>query len=85
MGIFAIEIKASGGHGCQRTAGPGEKLYGRCQKLTCPDCLAYDFTQMLRQKGYTIVDATFKHFAGSVDGREVVDDLLKNERRSGEF
>lgn len=51
MGAFKIEILGVGGHGCDRSAKPGEKLYGRCGKFTCPDCAAYEFTQTLRQRG----------------------------------
>lgn len=50
MGAFNINITGVGGHGCERKAKPGEKLQ-RCGRFTCPDCLAYDFTQRLRQAG----------------------------------
>jgi hypothetical protein len=72
-----------GGHGCERRARPGEKLFGRCQKLTCPDCLAYDFVQMLKQKGFVVQSGAFVHFPGSA--QEVTDDLVTNERKGGEF
>lgn len=84
MGIFKIEIKGSGGHGCERTSGPGEKLFKRCGKFTCPDCMAFDFVQILHQKGFSIGEALFTHHVGAVNA-EVVDDMLKNERRSGRF
>lgn len=51
MGAFKIEIVGVGGHGCERKAKAGEKLYGRCGRFTCPDCAAFDFTQRLRQAG----------------------------------
>jgi hypothetical protein len=51
MGAFNINITGVGGHGCERKAKAGDKLYGRCGKFTCPDCLAYEFTQRLRQAG----------------------------------
>jgi hypothetical protein len=51
MGAFNINITGVGGHGCERKAKPGDKLYGRCGRFTCPDCAAYDFAQRLRQAG----------------------------------
>jgi len=83
MGQFNINITAIGGHGCTRKEKPGEKLHGRCGRFGCPDCMAYDFLQQLRQKGVTVEDATFTHWPGTKV--EVVDDLVKNERRSGNF
>lgn len=129
MGHFNINITGVGGHGCERNAKPGEKLHGRCGRFNCPDCLAYDFTQRLRQAGmvrdgeqaygqelkpgepvpegaeeyftdaeYRLVPqpveggkrffrtfhkAEFTHWPGTPTA--VVDDMLKNERRSGHF
>src|SRR5579863_4340775 len=51
MGAFNINITGVGGHGCDRVTKTGQKLYGRCGKFTCPDCMAYDFTQRLKQAG----------------------------------
>lgn len=81
MGQFKVEIIANGGHGCDRRAKPGEKLYARCVRLDCPDCLANDFAQMLRQKGNALVVATFTQWPGTE--HEVVDDLITNTRKSG--
>lgn len=134
MGAFNINITGVGGHGCDRTAKAGQKLYGRCGRFTCPDCAAYDFVQRLRQAGmvregdtatgqelkdgelppdaaevyYTDAEgrivpdreglgvvaggkrfwrkshqALFTHWPDSPTA--VVDDMLKNERRSGQF
>ena len=143
MGAFNINITGVGGHGCERKAKPGEKLYGRCGRFTCPDCAAYDFVQRLKQAGMlregdtatgqevvhssacnpndeagctcraipagaetywtdgdgNIVDhepraggkqfwrkphqALFTHWPDSPT--QVVDDMLRNERRSGSF
>ena len=83
MGQFRLEIVGTGGHGCERKALPGERLYTRCGKFGCPDCMSYDFVQQMKQKGFTLGEATFQHFPGTPS--EVVDDLLKNERRSGQF
>ena len=33
MGAFKIEIVGVGGHGCERKAKPGEKLYARCGRF----------------------------------------------------
>jgi hypothetical protein len=129
MGAFHISITGVGGHGCERKAKAGEKLYGRCGRFTCPDCLAYEFTQRLQQAGMVRagdiacaqevvpgaivpdgaeiyhVDADGRIVAEPVDGGKtywqirhsaefthwpyqpssVVDDMLKNERRSGQF
>jgi hypothetical protein len=51
MGAFNINITGVGGHGCERKAKPGEKLWGRCGKFACPDCAAHDFVQRLKQAG----------------------------------
>lgn len=51
MGAFNINITGVGGHGCDRSAKPGQKLHGRCGRFSCPDCAAYDFVQRLRQSG----------------------------------
>lgn len=118
MGAFKIEIVGVGGHGCDRKAKAGDKLYGRCGRFSCPDCEAFDFVQRLRQKGmirendlaYSIeVPADCEGYPGSsrieeVQGKhyaqfhhkaefthwpqtatQVVDDMLKNERKEGQF
>lgn len=85
MGIIAMYIKAvNKEHGCDRKAMPGEKLFKRCRRLDCPDCLFLDFVQLLRQKGISVGEATFTHYAGAVTA-EVVDDALTNTRKSGQF
>lgn len=142
MGAFNINITGVGGHGCERKAKAGEKLHGRCGRFTCPDCMAYEFVQRMKQAGmiregdtatgqevvhapscnpasdagctchavppgaeiyYTdsehrLVDApvvggktfwrkfhqaTFTHWPDSPTA--VVDDMLKNERKAGQF
>lgn len=118
MGAFNINITGVGGHGCERKAKPGEKLYGRCGRFNCPDCMAYEFVQQLKQKGmirdgdnaFSIevsADAPIPPGAARVDdvqGKryaqfphkaelthwpgttgQVVDNLLTNERKSGQF
>lgn len=129
MGAFNINITGVGGHGCERRAKAGEKLHGRCGRFNCPDCMAYEFVQQLRQKGMLAADgtvnivelgsddplpqgseelwlpennardltddarkrryakfphvATFTHWPGQPT--QVVDDMLKNERKAGQF
>jgi hypothetical protein len=83
MGQFRIEVTGVGGHGCDRTAKAGEKLYQRCGRFQCPDCMAYDFVQQLRVKGFAVEAATFTHWPGSTT--EVVDDLATNSRSKGSF
>src|SRR5438045_1286914 len=51
MGAFNINITGVGGHGCERKAKAGEKLHGRCGRFTCPDCMAYEFVQRMKQAG----------------------------------
>jgi hypothetical protein len=131
MGAFKIEIVGVGGHGCDRKAKAGERLFGRCGRFNCPDCMAYEFVQQLRQKGMlrdgdiaqgqelrdgeeppagaevyeaeTLIrseregehvkvtkrywkkphQAVFTHWPG--EPSQVVDDMLKNERKQGAF
>ena len=83
MGAFNINITAVGGHGCDRTTKTGEKLYGRCGKFGCPDCMAHDFVQQLRQRGNNVESAVLTHWPGQ--SSQVVDDLLTNTRQEGAF
>ena len=86
MGDFNINITATGGHGCDRKAKAGDKLYGRCGRFNCPDCMAYEFVQQLKQRGMLGFDtskAELTHWPGQQG--QVVDDLLTNERKSGQF
>ena len=87
MGTFSITITASGADGCERRARAGEKLFGRCGRFTCPDCMVYELVQRMRQAGmfgHSDQDrAEFVHRPGSEN--PVIDDLLRNERKSGQF
>jgi hypothetical protein len=38
MGDFRIEVDAVGAHGCDRTKGDGETVFG-CGSMACPDCI----------------------------------------------
>lgn len=51
MGAFNINITGVGGHGCERKAKAGDKLYGRCGRFTCPDCMAFELVQRMKQAG----------------------------------
>jgi hypothetical protein len=75
MGAFNINITGVGGHGCERKAKAGDKLYGRCGRFSCPDCAAYDFTQRLRQAGMLRDDEQAYNVELSVDDPLVVDYL----------
>jgi hypothetical protein len=46
--------------------------------------MSYDFVQQMRQKGFTIAEAQITHNFGR-QGAEVIDDLQRNERKSGTF
>jgi hypothetical protein len=86
MGDFNINITATGGHGCERKAKAGDKLYGRCGRFSCPDCMAYEFVQQLKQRGmlaFNTSKAELTHWPGQ--SGQVVDDLLLNERKEGSF
>jgi hypothetical protein len=86
MGDFNINITATGGHGCERKAKVGDKLWARCGKFSCPDCIAYDLVQRFKQAGMlsgNAAKAEFTHWPGT--STEVVDDMLKNERIKGQF
>ena len=86
MGTFNINIIGVGAHGCERRAKAGDKLHGRCGRINCPDCIAYDFVQRLKQMGvfnYPPGKAEFVHWPGLPE--QVVDDMLRNERKAGGF
>lgn len=91
MGNFDITIKAVGGHGCDRTRGDGEQVYG-CQQSNCVDCLTVSFAQQLAHAGATLSSATLTHWPGTKD--EVVDTIhlagmhgvnRAHRTRAGEF
>lgn len=81
MGTFLVEVKAVGGHGCQREVKDGEEVYG-CQSMDCPDCIVREFVEKLKDKGSNVEIATITHWPEQ-DG-EVVDDLL-TKMRKGSF
>ncbi len=81
MGQFRVEVVAVGGHGCQREKGDGEKV-GHCGQTNCPDCMARDFVQKLKDSGCSVESARLIHWPG-LEG-QVMDDL-KEGVRSGSF
>ena len=48
MGSFKIEIRATGGHGCDREAQPGMPLQSPVD-CDCVDCAARAFVQMYKK------------------------------------
>jgi hypothetical protein len=88
MGTFNINITAIGGHGCDRKAKAGDKLYARCGRFDCPDCMAHELVQRMKQRGMFGSDPTndraeLTHWPGTTS--EVVDDMLTNQRAKGQF
>jgi hypothetical protein len=82
MGMYRIEIEATGGHGCQLDKKDGETVYG-CNMMGCPDCEVRRFIRHLRiNMGNIVSKATLTHWPG--EPGQVVDDLLEN-KRSGSF
>lgn len=83
MGQFTFSVTAFGSDGCDRRAKPGDRLFNRCGKFGCPDCMAYDFVQQMKQKGVTVGLATFTHRPNTES--QVIDDLVTNTRTVGEL
>lgn len=90
MGNFRIQIDAVGGHGCDRTAKPGEALKP-CDAPSCPDCAARRLVaDFLKTTGAYLDEnaggATLTHWPADIQsGPEVVDDLVTGTRRRGSF
>lgn len=82
MGDFRLVIDAAGGHGCDRTARPGEALGPDCGQPSCPDHLAARFVADLASK-MMLKSATLAHWPGS--STEVLDDLKHGVRLQGSF
>jgi hypothetical protein len=78
VGTFVVNVKAVGGHGCQRGIRDGDEALG-CGEDTCPDCTARRFVADLRRKGNSIVEATLTHWPGEPGA--VVDDLVTGKRK----
>lgn len=78
MGDFNIEIKAVGGHGCDREVKDGGTVYG-CGRMGCPDCIARETVETLKRKGVDVKSAKLTHWPGQPS--EVQDDLLTKVRK----
>lgn len=91
MGDFRIEVNATGGHGCQREKGRGDRIED-CGQPGCPDCIARRFVAELVKSGSQVREATLTHWPGQdgdtrskeLVGSEVRDNLLTGIRR-GDF
>lgn len=80
MGNFNIEIKAVGGHGCQRDVKSGGILYG-CGSDTCPDCIIARAVSDLLRAGVLVESAKIVHWPGQPT--EVVDEFVTGAPPSG--
>lgn len=78
MGDFSIEVRAVGGHGCQRDLKSGATV-GDCGNPSCPDCIARRFVAELKKSGQSVSQATLTHWPGQ--DSEVRDNLLTGIRR----
>jgi hypothetical protein len=81
MGDFTVEVKAVGGHGCQREVKDGGTMKD-CGQPGCPDCIARRFVADLKAHGCSVNSATIVHWPGQP--ATVKDDLL-TETRTGSF
>lgn len=72
MGLFRLELEATGGHGCQRNKKDGEMITN-CRRTDCPDCVIEEFVvKMSSMFGGT--KAKLIHWPG--DPSEVVDEYV---------
>lgn len=93
MGRSRIVIEMVSGHGCDRTAQPGEKLRPFCSSPSCVDCRVGEVVAKLDPGMFTNdgCGATHTHWpnmrsSSSENGcGEVVDDLVTRTRRHGSF
>lgn len=85
MGLHKIEIAMVGGHGCDRTAQPGDQLHG-CGRDDCPDCAALKFIQPFKKMGAfdsSGTRATLTHWPDAPG--QIVDDLVSGTRKHRAF
>jgi hypothetical protein len=66
MGLYRIEIEATGGHGCQREKKEGEQVF-HCNRSNCPDCLTMDFVESLRRINQHVSKAEFTHWPNAAE------------------
>lgn len=74
MGDFRVVMEATGGHGCQREVGDGEKVFG-CRRMDCPDCLTQEYVEKM-SKIASVSKAELIHWPSAVQwgGQSVVDE-----------
>lgn len=78
MGMFTLELEATGGHGCQREVQNGQTVEG-CGLPGCPDCIIRETVVKLKNAGHMVSKAVLRHWPGS--HTEVADNLLTKIRR----
>lgn len=78
MGTFLVQVKATGGHGCQREKKDGEAVLG-CDLPHCPDCITREFVRRLKRTGAQVSEATLTHWPDTPT--QVMDDLLTGIRK----
>lgn len=89
MGMFRVEVTATGGHGCQRNVKDGQQVQNFCGSTSCPDCIAREFVRTLKRAGVNFEGsyevngfkhgAVIRHWPGGET--EVVDDLITGARK----
>ena len=78
MGDFRVEIRAVGGHGCQRTVKSGGQVQNFCGNVACPDCITREYLRALKRANIQISTAFLTHWPGTPT--EVKDDLVSGTR-----
>jgi hypothetical protein len=77
MGLYRVVLEATGGHGCERNYGKGEKVLG-CRRMNCPDCITQEYIEKMRAAGQNISKAELIHWpdAGNWGGVPLVDEFV---------
>lgn len=78
MGLFRVELEATGGHGCQREVGDGGTVYG-CRRMDCPDCITADYVERMKQ--FSGLEAKIIHWpdAANWGGQSVIDEYVPSK------
>jgi hypothetical protein len=84
MGDFVIEIRATGGHGCQRDKKDGEVVEG-CGFENCPDCMVREFVKKFKDKGMLGFQTNYARLTHWPEGPGTVVDNLLTGVRKGSF
>lgn len=79
MGLFRVELEATGGHGCQRETKDGEIVQGMCRRSTCPECITLEYFEKMQQFGG--ITATFTHWpdAANWGGTPIIDEYVPRQ------